>query len=60
MPIKKAKFLREENKIFPLDENGKRADKPEVFKTNNLAKKASRKIQMDEDGALGRGTLIKA
>ena len=49
--MKKPKYFRKGKVI-----RGPSGD--QSFKSHNLAKQESRKIQMKEDGALGRGSLI--
>lgn len=51
--MKEAKFVRKGRVMIPLD--GK--EPPTTWTYINLAKRASRRIQMEEDGALGRGTV---
>ena len=50
--MKKVKYERKNDTIHNL-ETGKKT----MHKSINLAKKESRKLQMDEDKALGRGCL---
>ena len=50
--MKETKYERKGMTIFNLETGEKK-----TFKSNNKAKQASHKIQMDADKALGRGTL---
>ena len=51
--VMKSKFFRKGKTIGIVG-----TDERQTFKTVNLAKKESRKIQLREDGALGRGSLV--
>lgn len=51
--MKKVIAVRKDNMIINVETNEKRR-----YKFTNEAKRASRKIQMDTDGALGRGSVV--
>ncbi len=48
----KVKYIRKGKNIRDLE-----TDENTQYSSLNLAKKASRKIQLDENGAIGRGVL---
>lgn len=50
---KKPRYFRCKNKIKSRDGKGTR-----TFESINLAKKESRKLQIETDGGLGRGCLV--
>ena len=52
--MKEAKYTRNNNLIIELGPNG---GKTNNFKSINAAKRESRTLQMNLDGALGRGSV---
>lgn len=50
----KQKYIRKGSRIISFANGGSCQDFPSI----SLAKKESRRIQMEEDGALGRGVLV--
>jgi len=56
--MKEATKFRNGKNIHGINKDGSMAKRnPEVFESINLAKKASVKLQMANDGALGRGSV---
>lgn len=53
----KHKYLRKGNHIFQLKDDGTGYDLKESFASTNIAKKASRLLQIEEGHGLGRGLL---
>lgn len=51
--MKQAKYVRKGAKIFSVEKGGKDM----TFASITKAKAESRRLQMEEDGALGRGSL---
>ena len=49
----KTKYSRKGNKIKNIETGD-----VEVFKGTNAAKRKSRQLQISEDGAIGRGSLV--